>query len=732
MLSVLLGTMLAVQAGAEPPGRGISETLARERAATIAALRYELSFTIPDDVQERVRGRIVVRFTLRAPHRVVLDFAEPREHVLSVRSGAAEVAFDMADGHLTIPAGATRAGDNEIAIDFVAGDSPLNRNPEFLYTLFVPARAHLAFPCFDQPDLKARYTLLLDVPSGWTAVSNGALSASEESGPRSRVRFAETAPISTYLFAFVAGKFSVETERRGQRELRMFHRETDAVKVVRNRDAVFDLHAAALAWLEDYTGIPYPFGKFDVIAIPSFQFSGMEHPGAILYNATSLLLEESATQNQMLDRASVVAHETAHMWFGDLVTMRWFNDVWMKEVFANFMAAKIVNPSFPEVNHDLRFLLAHYPGAYQVDRTAGTNPIRQDLANLDEAGQLYGPIIYQKAPIVMRQLEMIVGERAFRDGLREYLKTYSFGNATWLELVRILDARTPENLAAWSRAWVDERARPEFTVALEADRGRIARLTINMADPLERGLVWPQRLRVTLGYAGRMRHVSIYVRAHTTRVREVEGQPVPLFVLPSRWWSRLWAFSPGRRQPTLPAGAHRGHRRSADARERLADVVGQHARVARHAGGVHGCRRPGAARRDGRAERAARARLRGPRFLAPPAGGGSGGARASIRVDAARGSRSGPDGQREGRVVLGLQGQCPHGAERAIPRGRVAARRDHCGPDIRRGGRDRDGAGAGRAGGSCMARDPGNAARTHSEPRSESTVRVRHAGALRR
>ena len=142
----------------------------------------------------------------------------------------------------------------------------------------------------------------------------------------------------------------------------MFHRETDAAKVARNRDALFDLHAKSLAWLEDYTGIKYPWGKFDFVLIPSFQFGGMEHPGAIFYNASSMMLDESATQNQLLNRASTIAHETSHMWFGDLVTMRWFNDVWMKEVMANFMAAKIVNPSFPEVNHDLRFLVGLLSG----------------------------------------------------------------------------------------------------------------------------------------------------------------------------------------------------------------------------------------------------------------------------------------------------------------------------------------------------------------------------------
>ncbi len=282
----------------------------------------------------------------------------------------------------------------------------------------------------------------------------------------------------------------------------MLHRETDAAKVARNRDAVFDLHASAIAWLERYTGIPYPWGKFDFLLVPSFQFGGMEHPGAIFYNSASLFLDPSATQNQKLGRASLIAHETAHMWFGDLVTMRWFNDVWMKEVFANFMAAKIVNPSFPEINHELRFLLAHYPAAYDIDRTPGTNAIRQPLDNLKEAGSLYGAIIYQKAPIVMRQLETILGEDAFRDGLREYLRAHSFANATWPDLIALLDARTPEDLAAWSRAWVEEPGRPIVRTDLKIENGRIASLAFVQSDPIaRRGLIWNQRLQVALGYS---------------------------------------------------------------------------------------------------------------------------------------------------------------------------------------------------------------------------------------
>jgi aminopeptidase N len=429
------GIALAYLTALTDPGLGISQDLAQARARQIRNLRYELNLTVPANPKERIRGSARIRFTVADKMiPTVLDFAPG----LVERSN---VPLRAVNGHLIAPAGV-----EELNIDFLLGDASLNRNPDFFYSLFVPARAHLAIPCFDQPDLKARFTVRMTVPEGWKTLSN------QEPG-------IETEPLSTYLLFFGAGKFEIETAEIRGRRYRMFHRETDAKKVARNRDAIFDLHARAVDWLEEYTAIPYPFGKLDFMALPSFQFGGMEHAGAISYNSSGLFLEETATQSQRLGRASLISHETAHMWFGDLVTMKWFNDVWLKEVFANFMAAKMVNPSFPELNHELRFFLSHYRSAYNVDRTAGANAIRQKLANLNEAGTMYGPIIYQKSPIVMQQLEKMLGEARFRQGVREYLKRYTFGNATWDELISIFGT----DLAAWSKTWIDTPGRPKVT-----------------------------------------------------------------------------------------------------------------------------------------------------------------------------------------------------------------------------------------------------------------------------
>ncbi len=513
------------------PVPGVALELAERRAAVLTDLRYDVRLDVPESREAPVTGTVDLHFTLRdAGDPLVLDFRAPADHVLGVLLDGDSVAYTTPPDHIVIPSRAVSAGAHTVTVQFRSTDAALNRQGDFLYSLFVPDRASTALPVFEQPDLKARFTLALSVPATWEAVSNGAVLSRERlDATRHLVRFSETKPISTYLFAFATGRLQVERAVRGSRTFTMYHRQTDTLELRRNRDAIFDLHATALDWMEEYTGIPYPFGDFAFFAVPAFQFGGMEHPGAIWYRAESLFLDPTASRAQELGRASLIAHETAHMWFGDLVTMRWFNDVWMKEVFANFMAAKIAEPSFPDLNLSLRFFQAHHPAAYGVDRTAGANPIRQPLENLREAGSLYGAIIYQKAPVVMRQLEELVGDTVLRRGLRTYLDRFRYANATWPELIGILDALTDEDLATWSRVWVNESGRPRITVH-RADSGFV----LTQADDVAgRRLQWPQSITLAFGTAGSVFTQAVPLRDTVVFVRPPSGTMTPDFVLPA-------------------------------------------------------------------------------------------------------------------------------------------------------------------------------------------------------
>ena len=479
-----------------PTDQGIPWTLAEHRSETISDLRYHFALDIPASPAEVITGssRISLNWNDRSAQPLVIDFLLPEQRVNSVLVNGIEANWQPVNDHIVIPASALRTGENSVDLAFDAGDEAFNRRENFLYALFVPDRAHFSLPLFDQPNLKARVTWEVTAPEQWKVIANGPEDSASTQNGRTHFTFLETEPMPSYLFAVAAGVFERETAEINGRTFNMYHRETDTDKVARNREEIFRLHATTLDWLEDYTQIDYPFQKFDFVLIPSFQYGGMEHPGGILYRQASLFLDETATQNQVLGRASLIAHETAHMWFGDLVTMNWFDDVWTKEVFANFMAAKIVNPSFPEVDHELRFLTAHHPTAYSVDRTEGANPIRQPLENLRFAGTLYGAIIYQKAPIVMRHLENRVGEELFRDGMREYLSTHAYGNATWPDLIAILDARSEQDLVAWSQVWVEEADRPVISILREGGD-----VVIEQQDPSGRGRVWPQTLELRTG-----------------------------------------------------------------------------------------------------------------------------------------------------------------------------------------------------------------------------------------
>lgn len=473
---------------------GVPQALAQQRAQDVQDVAYSLAFSLPASEQELVKGKAVLSFIYKGRQGVVLDF-QGQEGQLDDKClvNGSIVKTCWQQEHIIIEHSVLRSGRNEIAISFKSGNKSLNRNPGYMYTLFVPDHARSVFPCFDQPDIKARYTLCLTMPKGWKAMSTGRIEHKETHGDNVKVAFAQTEPLPTYLFSFVAGQFEERQATRQGHAMRMLYRETDPQKVAQIDD-VFDMAAFSINWLEQYTGIKQPFSQYGMVVLPGYQFGGMEHPGAIQFNANTIFLGNNPTPDEQLKRFELIAHETAHLWFGDMVTMRWFDDVWTKEVFANLMAAKMSRSQYSNINHDLNFLKMYQTGAMATDRTAGTHPIQQPLANLNQAGLLYGNIIYNKAPVMMRKLEQLMGQEAFKQGVRRYLELYKYANSTWDNLIDILSQQSPgAGIKEFSHVWVKQKGMPHISTSIGQGC-----LEVRQTDPLGRGLLWHQSFKVRL------------------------------------------------------------------------------------------------------------------------------------------------------------------------------------------------------------------------------------------
>ena len=511
---------------------GVSEQLAIFRKHQISNISYGLSFEIPNQKQQNIISNLILDLTLSdLSQPLYLDFKEKTENIKSVSANGNNIAVIHEKGHIVIPVENLISGKNIITISFIAGNLSLNRNDDFLYTLLVPDRASTLFPCFDQPDIKATYKLSLTVPKDWAVLAGADVTAKVEKGDFTSYTFGESDKMSTYLFSFVAGKFNSVTQKPGL-EMTFLYRENDKGKIESSTDTIFSLHQQSLDFLEKYTNYKFPFQKLDFASIPGFQYGGMEHVGAIQYKESTLFLDNSATDSEKLDRAKLIAHETSHMWFGDLVTMKWFDDVWMKEVFANFMADKIMNPIFPKVNHNLQFFSAHYASAYAEDRSLGTHPIKQHLDNLKDAGSLYGSIIYNKAPIMMRQLEASMGKEAFQKGIEKYIKKYANDNADWNNLVEILDAETPLDMKKWSEVWVNKSGRAIFSDKIGYDaQNLIAAFEIqqNAEDKSEN--IWPQVFQIGLVYADNVKVLEVTIKDKKLLLREAIGLEKPLGII---------------------------------------------------------------------------------------------------------------------------------------------------------------------------------------------------------
>lgn len=492
---------------------GIPRELAHERASRISNVRYQLHFTLVPHA-DSVAGNEDLKFRATGSGPLLLDFREGTISKLTVNGVAAPGKID--NGHVELPASALRDGENSVSVEFAAPVATAGKaitrfedkddNTEYLYTLFVPMDAEMAFPCFDQPDLKGRFRLSVEAPESWTVISNGEQSAAifQTRIGWTWTTFEETRPISTYLFAFAAGPFKKVHETAGMPGL--YVRQSKLAKAETEAEEVQKITASGIEYLSKYFAQPFPFPKYDMVLIPGFAYGGMEHAGATFLREESVLFRTAPTHNDHLSRDILLLHELTHQWFGDLTTMRWFDDLWLKEGFAQYMAYHALADLLAGESEEIwaRFYESIKPAAYAIDSTKGTTPIYQDIANLKDAKSAYGAIVYSKAPGVIKQLWFVLGDEKFRDGLRLYLKEHVYANAEWSDLVHAFERVSGRPLQDWAAMWIRRRGMPQVDVSWSCDaQQRLDHFSLRQHDALGEGGIWPVATEIRLEYTDR-------------------------------------------------------------------------------------------------------------------------------------------------------------------------------------------------------------------------------------
>ncbi|HEX3101370.1 MAG TPA: M1 family aminopeptidase, partial [Pyrinomonadaceae bacterium] len=551
-----------------PVESGVSHDLAIWRASHYSDVRYKLNLTL-EKMSPVLKGTIEIRVSLPLfsceecpPQFIVLDWRKIQGHekdstisnvtlngivAQSAEPGTSPkkltVNYEERNDHLIFSQG-INPGENVIKLDFTSpiltSGSAITRyvdkedGAEYIYSLFVPSDASTAFPVFDQPDLKARFTLSIIHPDGWKTISNTQLGRHVEwSGAGAMLIYEETKPISTYVFAFAAGLWErvsvppavaggltpsttnstgpiaallnralstddvqppatsggTDKTAAGDLATSVYVRKSQAAKFKPHAAEVFRLTREGIKYLETYFDYKFPWPKYDLVLIPEFPFGGMEHAGATFLRESSVIFPTEPTKNDQISRANLIFHETAHQWFGDTVTMKWFDDLWLKEGFAEFMAYKTLEKVMPEANAWKVFYERNKQAAYATDSTKGTTPIYQEIKNLSAAKSAYGNIVYRKAPSFLRQAEFYLGEDKFQTAVRAFLKKHEYANAEWRDLVTEFEAASQRELGDWSEQWVTQRGMPIFRASRKEVDNRFE-ITIRPSDILTSGGVW--------------------------------------------------------------------------------------------------------------------------------------------------------------------------------------------------------------------------------------------------
>ena len=472
--------------------------------------RYALQFDL-DLESWTARATGTIGLTLVRPAReITLHSVE-----LDIKTGGdvAAVTYDVESQTATLRlAKELAAGAHDLTLEWTGAIAEKLRGlyrstrpgERYAATQFEAADARRAFPCFDEPEFKARFTVALIHDASLAAIANMPIERTEKlSSGRQRTSFRETPVMSSYLLAFTVGPYDATPPARTKSgtECRVWLPKGTADQAIFARDS----HVKAVEWLEQYTGIPYPFPpKVDAIGIPDFEAGAMENPGAITYRTTLLAADQKTASTATFKAVfSVAAHELTHMWWGDLVTMAWWNDIWLNESFASFVGEKctaIVNPEW----RFTRDVVSQNTPAFNLDSLVSTHPVSMEAKNVDEANERFDAVTYLKGQGVLRMIENYLGESDFRSGVRIYLDRHKWANATAGDFWRALDEASGRDVTGLATAWITEPGHPLVSCAVrESAAGLVVDLTQARfyADPAVEptAQVWPVPLVLRYG-----------------------------------------------------------------------------------------------------------------------------------------------------------------------------------------------------------------------------------------
>jgi aminopeptidase N len=464
---------------------------ARERAARVSDVRYtvmlELDGTSPE-FSGVVRGRFRLGDGPTAD--LTLDFSGGTVRDLVVNGNLVDVDYN--GFYITLPGDLLASGENEVEVAF---SHPYSRDgsglyrfedPEdgrhYLYTDFEPYHQNRLFPSFDQPDLKARYTTRVVVPADWQVIANVRETDGGEVSPDGQWRiwnFPETPPLSTYVYALHAGDYHVWEADADGIPLRLFARESLVPYI--HTEHWFEPTQQGFAFYQEYFGVDYPFVKYDQVIVPHFNAGAMENVAAVTFSER-YLRRGVVTRQDRRALASVILHEMAHMWFGDLVTMDWWNGLWLNESFATYMAT-LAMANGTEFTDEWLSAFRSKTGAYDADQRDTTHPIELPTPDTDAAFANFDAITYNKGSAVLTQLSQFVGPEAFRRGVGRYLETHAWGNTTIQDFFDAISEAAGRDLDAWARDWLDAPGTNTVEASFVCDGDELRSVTLRQGAP---------------------------------------------------------------------------------------------------------------------------------------------------------------------------------------------------------------------------------------------------------